>query len=57
MNYITWKDNSIELLNLESELKQANIDLVIEQILDDRIDGMNEYVNQIQNEDQIQPTL
>ena len=50
-------NRKIELLNLESELKQAKIDLVIEQIPDDGIDGMDEYLNKIQNEDQTQPTL
>ena len=50
-------NRKIELLNLESELKEAKIDLVIEQIPDDRIDGMDEYLNKIQNEDQTQPTL
>ena len=47
-------NRKIELLNLESELKQAKIDLVIEQIPDDGINGMDEYLNKIQNEDQTQ---
>lgn len=45
-------NRNIELLNLESEFKQAKISLVIEQIPDDGIDGMDEYLNKIRNEDQ-----
>ena len=35
-------NRKLELLSVESELKQAKIDLVIEQTPDDRIDSMNE---------------
>ena len=50
-------NRKIELLNVESEHKQAKIDLAIEQIPDEEIDGMNEYFEEIWNEDQPRPAL
>ena len=50
-------NRKIELLNVESEHKQAKIDLAIEQIPDEEIDGMNEYFEEIRNEDQPRPAL
>ena len=50
-------NRKIELLNVESEHKQAKIDIVIEQIPDEEIDGMNEYFEEIRNEDQPRSTL
>ena len=50
-------NRKIELLSVESEHKQAKIDLAIEQIPDEEIDGMNEYFEEIRNEDEPRPAL